>query len=77
MIQIPDENAYDDPLVLKWMIAKGKISLARILGAFNYQLLGNITINFEQFRTEGNEELAELKEKVKSDDVPDWFILFP
>lgn len=77
MIQIPDEDAYDDPLVLKWMIAQGKRSLARILGAFNYNLLGNITINFEQYRTEGNEELAELKEKIKGDDVPDWFLMFP
>jgi hypothetical protein len=77
MIRVPDENAYDDPLVLKWMIAQGKRSLARILGAFNYQLIGNITINYEQFRTEGNEELQELKDKIKGDDVPDWFIMFP
>ena len=77
MIQIPDEDAYDDPIVLKWMIAQGKRSLARILGAFNYQLLGNITINFEQYRSEGNEELQELKDKIKGDDVPDWFIMFP
>jgi hypothetical protein len=77
MIRIPDEDAYDDPLVLKWMIAQGKRSLARILGAFNYTLLGNITINFEQYRSEGNEELQELKEKIKGDDVPDWFIMFP
>jgi len=76
MVEIPPEDAYDDPLVLKWMIAQGKRSLARILGAFNYQLLGNVTINFEQFRTEGNEELQELKDKIKSDDVPDWFIMF-
>lgn len=73
--KIPDTNAYDDPIVLKWMIAQGKRSLARILGAFNYQLLGNVTINFEQYRSEGNEELAELKEKIKGDDVPDWFIM--
>lgn len=76
MIQIPDEDAYEDPIVLKWMIAQGKRSLARILGAFNYQLLGNITINYDQYRLEGNEELAELKEKIKGDDVPDWFLFF-
>jgi hypothetical protein len=76
-VQIPDEDAFEDPLVLKWMIAQGKRSLGRILGAFNYQLLGNVTINFEQIRTEGNEELAELKEKIKTDDVADWFLLFP
>ncbi len=74
--QIPEISAYEDPLVIKWMIAQGKRSLARILGAFNYQLLGNVTINFEQYRAEGNEELAELKEKIKTDDVPDWFVLF-
>lgn len=77
MIQIPDEDAYEDPIVLKWMIAQGKRSLARILGAFNYNLLGNISINFEQYRTEGNEELAELKDYIKSNDVPDWFIMMP
>lgn len=77
MIKIPDEDAYEDPLVLKWMIAQGKRSLARILGAFNYQLLGNITINFEQYRQEGNDEITELKEKMFGDSVPDWFILFP
>jgi hypothetical protein len=77
MDHIPLEDAYEDPIVIKWMIAKSKLSLARILGAFNYQLLGNVTINFDQFRSEGNEELNELKEKIKGDDTPDWFIMFP
>jgi len=74
---IPEENAYDDPIVLNWMIAQGKRALARILGAFNFQLAGNVTINVEQFRSEGNEELSELKEKIKGDDPPDWFMMFP
>jgi hypothetical protein len=77
MDHIPLEDAYEDTIVIEWMIAKSKISLARILGAFNYNLLGNITINFEQWRTEGNEKIAELQEKIKGDDVPDWFIFFP
>jgi len=76
MVKIPNEDSYEDPLVLKWMIAQGKRSLARILGAFNYQLLGNITINYEQYRIEGNEELQELKDKIKSDSPADWFIMF-
>lgn len=74
---IPDEDAYEDTIVIEWMIAKSKMSLARILGAFNYNLLGNITINFEQWRTEGQEELERLREKIKGDDVPDWFLFFP
>ena len=77
MDHIPDEDAYEDPVVIKWMIAKGKISLARIMGTFNYQLAGNVTINYEQWRTEGKEELDELKELISSNNTPDWFIMFP
>ena len=77
MDHIPLEDAYNDTIVLEWMIAKGKVSLARILGAFNYNLLGNVTINFEQWRQEGNEELERLREKIKGDDTPDWFMFFP
>jgi len=77
MDHIPLEDAYEDTIVIEWMIAKGKLSLARTLGAFNYNLLGNITINFEQWRAEGQEKINELTEKIKSDDVPDWFLFFP
>jgi len=72
---IPIEDAYEDPIIIKWMIAQGKRSLAKILGAFNYQLLGNITINFQMWKEEGDSELQELKDKIKSDDVPDYFIM--
>jgi hypothetical protein len=74
--KIPEEEFYEDPIVIKWMIAKSKISLARILGTFNYNLLGNVTINFDMWRTEGKEELDELKKKIDSDSTPDWFHMF-
>jgi len=77
MDQIPVEDAYEDTIVIEWMIAKCKISLARVLGAFNYNLLGNITINFEQWRTEGLDKITELKEKIAGDQTPDWFLFFP
>lgn len=77
MEEIPLEDAYEDPIVLRWMIARGKMALARIMGAFNYQLAGNVTINFEQWRLEGKDEWDEMKEKIKGDDVPDWFLMFP
>lgn len=77
MDHIPEEDAYEDPIVMQWMIAHGKRSLARILGTFNYQLAGNVTINYDAFRTEANEELQRLEEKIKGDQTPDWFIMFP
>jgi len=74
--RIPEEDMYNDPIVIKWMIAKTKMSLARIFGTFDYNLLGNISINFDQWRSEGSEELQELKEKIASDNQPDWMHMF-
>jgi len=76
MDRIPEAELYDDPLVIKWMIAKAKQSLARIFSTFNYNLLGNITINYDAWRQEGIEELQELKDKIASDNTPDWFHMF-
>jgi len=76
MNSIPEEELYEDPLVIKWMIAKSKLSLARILGTFQYNLLGGVTINFSDIRAEGQAELDELKAKISSDNTPDWFIFF-
>ena len=74
--KIPEEDLYDDPVFLKWIIARGKTQLARILGTFDYTLLGGIKINFSDIRSEGQDELKELKEKIKSDSPADFFLLF-
>ena len=73
--QIPEEDLYDDPVFLKWVIAKCKIQLARILGTFNMTLIGGVQINYNDIRAEGKEELQELKEKIKSDSTADWFMI--
>lgn len=76
MNTIPDEDFYEDPVVIKWMIAKSKMSLARILGTFSYNLLGNVTINYDMWKSEGEAELAELKEYINNNNQPDWFHMF-
>ena len=74
--KIPEENLYDDPLFLKWVVARGKMQLARIIGTFNYTLIGGVQINYPDIRAEGQEELKELKDKIKSDSPADWFMMF-
>lgn len=73
--KIPEEDLYDDPLFLKWVIARGKTQLARIIGTFNYTLIGGIQINYADIRAEGQAELDILKEKIKSDSPADWFMM--
>jgi hypothetical protein len=74
--KIPDEDLYSDPVFQNWVIAKAKTQLARILGTFNYTLLGGIQINYADIKSEGNEELKELKDKIRSDQSADWFMMF-
>lgn len=73
---IPDEDLYEDPVFIKWIIAKAKIQLARIIGTFNYTLIGGIQINYSDIRAEGKEELEELKHKINTDSPADWMIMF-
>jgi len=73
--QIPEEDLYEDPVFLKWVVARGKIQLAKILGTFNYTLIGGVQINYADIKAEGQEELKELKEKIKTDSPADWFIM--
>jgi hypothetical protein len=73
---IPDEDLYEDPVFIKWVIAKAKIQLARIIGTFNYTLIGGVQINYNDIRTEGQEELKELKDKIKTDSPADWMMIF-
>lgn len=72
---IPDEDLYEDPIFIKWIIARGKMQLARIIGTFDFNLIGNIKINYADIRSEGSEELKELKELIKGQDPADWFIM--
>ena len=74
--KIPQEALYEDPIFIKWIVAKAKIQLARILGTFNYTLIGGVQINYSDIRAEGQDELKELKEKIASDNAPDWFHSF-
>jgi len=74
--QIPVEDLYEDPVFLKWIIARGKMQLARILGTFNYTLIGGVQINYGDIRAEGQAELEELKTKIKDDSPADWFMMF-
>lgn len=74
--KIPIEDLYDDPLFIKWVVARAKMQLARIIGTFNYTLIGGIQINYADIRSEGQAELEELKKKIASDSPPDWFMFF-
>lgn len=74
--KIPAEDMYEDHIVQRWIIAKTKMQLGKLLGTFQLNLIGGVTINYTLYSDEGKQELTELKEMIASKDVADWFISF-
>ncbi len=70
---IPDCALYEDEAFVRYCIAKAKIQLSRILGTFNFNLPGNITINYDLVMNEGQNELDALIEEIKGDEGVDYF----
>ncbi|MEG1009542.1 MAG: hypothetical protein RSE41_03380 [Clostridia bacterium] len=73
--KIPENDLYEDPIAIRWYTAKAKLSLAKILGTFNYSLVGGVTINSSQWSDEGKSEIEELKQYFKDINQPDYFIM--
>jgi hypothetical protein len=71
--KIPDCALFQDEAFIRYCTAKAKIQLSRILGTFNYNLPGNITINYDMIRDEGKEEIEKIEEQIKGDEGVDYF----
>lgn len=74
--KIEENRLYDDYFFQRWVAAQSKISLGRILGAFQFNLPGGIAVNGDSFTEEGKEEISELKQKIDDENSPDWFFIY-
>lgn len=72
-VTIGDCDLFNDEVFIRYCIAQAKVSLSRILGTFQYNLPGNITINFDLIRSEGQDELTAIIEEIKGDEGVDYF----
>lgn len=70
---ISDCSLFQDEIFIRYCTAKAKIQLARILGTFQFNLPGNISINFDLIASEGKDELDSIIEEIKGDEGVDYF----
>jgi hypothetical protein len=75
-IKIPEEKLYEDFYFWRYVTAKSKLSLARMLEMFDFNLMGGIKINVSSIRAEAESELAEITTQIKDEDPPDWFLTY-
>jgi hypothetical protein len=71
--KIPLDDLMKDHLFYRYVVAKAKIQLSRMIGTFDFSLVGNVKINYELVREEGKEELQEVKDRIKGDNAMDFF----
>jgi hypothetical protein len=74
LVAIPDCDMYNDDLFRRYVMADCKVNLGRVLGTFNYQLPGNISINVDQIANEGNTEKESIIQEIK-DMSGSWYIM--
>lgn len=71
--KVPVEQLMNDEVFYRYVVAKAKVQLSRILGTFDFNLPGNIKINYDLIRDEGKDELEKIEEEIKSEEGMDFF----
>lgn len=74
-VMIPEHELYEDPIAIRWYVAKAKISLAKILSLISAPLIGGATVNVNLYIEEGKAEIEELKTYIKENNPADWFLM--
>lgn len=74
LVRVPDCDLYNDDLFRRYVIADCKVQLSRILGAFSYQMPGNISVNVEAIANEGSTEKEQILQELK-DMSGAWYIM--
>jgi len=75
-VKIEENKLYDDWFFQRWCVAQTKISLGNLLGFFQFNLPGGISITGDMFKEDGKEELEQIKQKIDDENAPDWFFMY-
>lgn len=74
-VQIEDSALYDDYYFQRWVIARCKRQIHRVLKTFEYTAIGSVNIT-SMYEEQGKSEMDEIKEEIGKRQQPDWFIMF-
>lgn len=74
LVSVSDCCLFSDELFRRMVIAECKIQLGRILGAFAFNLPGNVTVNTEAIANEGATERDAIIQELK-DMSSSWYIM--
>lgn len=73
--KIAIDKLYDDELYQRHVRAHAKVRLSHMLQTFNYQLPGDVTINYQNMVATAEKEMEEVKTMIKGENTTDWMFL--
>lgn len=73
--KIEIDKLYEDELYQRHVRAHAKVRLAHMLQTFNYQLPGDVTINYQNMVATAEKEMEEVKTMIKGENTTDWMFL--
>ena len=72
---IPSDALYSEEIFFRYVVARSKIDISRVIGTFAFPMPGNVQINYDIIRQEGIDEFREVKEEIKDDEGMDYFFI--
>ncbi len=69
---IEKEALYEDDYFQRFVRAEAKIRLGNMLGTYDYTLAGGIKLNVDRIIANGEKELQEVKDRIKSEGTPSF-----
>ena len=75
-IKVPEEEAFDNVWVQKWIAAHCKLQANKLMTLFQTNLVGGITINMSSYVEEANADIEFLKAKfIENAKVPHMYTI--
>lgn len=75
--KVPETVLWENPWVRKWICAKCKKQVSKMLGVFTANMVGGTTVNANVYSDDADNDMQECKDFWDKTNVPDYFICFP
>ena len=73
---IDDNSLFEDMYFFRYVVAKCYRNLSRLYGTFQYNLPGGVTINFDNLKSMGDDEIEKIETQIQSENTADWFLIY-
>jgi hypothetical protein len=72
--KIDNCSLYTDEIFIRYVVAQVKLQLSRVTGTFEFNLPGNVKINYSDIKSEAQDEIKAIEEEIKGDEGVDYFL---